>query len=87
MSRKFHPIFLTVNRLYPLCCWGAIFIINWTMTTLAGIIDAAVLFLIATGVTLSLIVIVSSVMFKEKLKLLSILSIVVMIGGVILLNL
>ena len=40
-----------------------------------------------TGVTLSLIAIVSSVMFKEKLKLLSILSIVVMIGGVILLNL
>ena len=66
---------------------GSIFIINWTMTTLAGIIDAAVLFPVATGVTLSLIAIVSSVMFKEKLKLLSILSIVVMIGGVILLNL
>ena len=57
------------------------------MTTLAGIIDAAVLFPVATGVRLSLIAIVSSVMFKEKLKLLSILSIVVMIGGVILLNL
>lgn len=65
---------------------GTVFILSQTMTILAGMVNASLLYPTVTGCALAVLAVVSAFIFKEKLRISSFVSIGFTIAGIVFLN-